>query len=229
MRMRRGSIRTIIAGEERIDLQDRLAEFLTQHPNPSKEELKTWIKANNWKADYVIEELSRLAAQQVSFLYNGEWVKSKKRMGEVDPKQLKLGIKIEMEHTSNPMVAKRIALDHLAEIKDYYTRLVKMEEEAKGKTASARLAGLPKGDTIRSSFFPEDIASGTKLYVIQSEHGSDTLFTIATKFEIYGYTTDVKKATDAFEGMLVVDDASQIKGILKKHGIKSRKPRKAGA
>jgi len=36
-----------------------------------------------------------------------------------------------MEHTNNKLVAKRIVLDHLAEFPDYYTRLAKMEDEAK--------------------------------------------------------------------------------------------------
>jgi hypothetical protein len=41
-----------------------------------------------------------------------------------------MGIAVEMEHTSCGIIAKRIALDHLAEISDYYTRLKAMEEEA---------------------------------------------------------------------------------------------------
>lgn len=49
---------------------------------------------------------------------------------DVDPKELKIGIKVEGEHTNNPEVAKRIAIDHLAEFGDYYTRLLKMEKEA---------------------------------------------------------------------------------------------------
>jgi hypothetical protein len=49
---------------------------------------------------------------------------------DVDPKELAMGIDVEKEHTDNPELAKRIALDHLAEIPDYYTRLDKMEKEA---------------------------------------------------------------------------------------------------
>lgn len=48
-----------------------------------------------------------------------------------DKHQLQLGIKIEMEHTDDPLMAKEIAKDHLFEIKDYYSRLIKMEREAK--------------------------------------------------------------------------------------------------
>ena len=47
-----------------------------------------------------------------------------------DSDQLQAGIKIEMEHTNNPEIAKCIAKDHLSEISDYYTRLKKMEAEA---------------------------------------------------------------------------------------------------
>ena len=46
-------------------------------------------------------------------------------------KELKMGIKIEAEHTDDPDIAKRIAKDHLSEFPDYYTRLEKMEKEAK--------------------------------------------------------------------------------------------------
>ena len=47
--------------------------------------------------------------------------------------QLTMGKKVEREHTKNPKVAKEIAKDHLKEFPDYYTRLKKMEHEAKEK------------------------------------------------------------------------------------------------
>jgi hypothetical protein len=46
-----------------------------------------------------------------------------------------MGIKVEMEHTKDKDMAKQIALDHLTEIPDYYTRLASMEKE--GKAANA--------------------------------------------------------------------------------------------
>lgn len=48
-------------------------------------------------------------------------------------KQLKKGIKIEMEHTTDNGEAEIIALHHLEEIPDYYTRLNKMEKSAEVK------------------------------------------------------------------------------------------------
>jgi hypothetical protein len=49
---------------------------------------------------------------------------------DADPEELKMGIEVEYEHTDSREISKKIALDHLAEIPDYYTRLKKMEEEA---------------------------------------------------------------------------------------------------
>lgn len=42
---------------------------------------------------------------------------------DVDPSELAQGIKVEMEHTNDPAVAKQIALDHLSEDSKYYTKL----------------------------------------------------------------------------------------------------------
>lgn len=43
---------------------------------------------------------------------------------DVCPDQLEVGIAVEMEHTNDPDISKQIALDHLSEIDDYYTKLV---------------------------------------------------------------------------------------------------------
>ncbi len=43
-------------------------------------------------------------------------------------KQLKMGKKVEQEHTSNPKATREIALDHLGEVPNYYTKLKKVEE-----------------------------------------------------------------------------------------------------
>jgi hypothetical protein len=45
--------------------------------------------------------------------------------------QLKMGVPIEYEHTEDKTLATKIALQHLGEIPDYYTRLNKMEASAK--------------------------------------------------------------------------------------------------
>lgn len=48
----------------------------------------------------------------------------------IDVNELKKGIAVEYEHTTSRMLSTKIALDHLAEIPDYYTRLAIMEKNA---------------------------------------------------------------------------------------------------
>jgi thiol-disulfide isomerase/thioredoxin len=45
--------------------------------------------------------------------------------------QLAIGIKVELEHTSDPAVALEIAMAHLHEMRDYYARLERMEAPGK--------------------------------------------------------------------------------------------------
>ncbi len=60
-----------------------------------------------------------------------------------DVEQYRMGLDIELEHGKidphtnvtgdDPILTGKIALAHLNEITDYYTRLAEMEEEAEGK------------------------------------------------------------------------------------------------
>src|SRR5210317_646760 len=56
-------------------------------------------------------------------------------------KELRTGIEIEHEHTDDKSKAKEIALDHLYEFPDYYTRLVKMEKEAEAELEETMTSG----------------------------------------------------------------------------------------
>lgn len=47
----------------------------------------------------------------------------------IPSEQLKIGTKVEMEHTRNPDVARRIAMDHLGENPYYYKRSNKKMDE----------------------------------------------------------------------------------------------------
>ena len=67
------------------------------------------------KSHKTVEEIAKKHRLEVSFVKN----------------QLKMGIPIEHEHTKDKDLATDIALQHLDEIPDYYTRLKKMESDAK--------------------------------------------------------------------------------------------------
>jgi hypothetical protein len=52
-----------------------------------------------------------------------------------------MGMKVEMEHTNCPLIARKIALDHLSELSDYYSRLRQMEDAAKKKLQTEEIKG----------------------------------------------------------------------------------------
>lgn len=48
---------------------------------------------------------------------------------DVDPNELMMGIEVEMEHTNDRKIAEEIAMDHLAEDPNYYTKLSTIHQE----------------------------------------------------------------------------------------------------
>jgi hypothetical protein len=70
-----------------------------------------------------VHRVPKPAAKQLDGLADREGVTP----SDVDAEQLKNGIKVEMEHTSDPKIARQIALDHLTEDPDYYKKLSRME------------------------------------------------------------------------------------------------------
>lgn len=65
-------------------------------------------------------------ARNDKFIKNG--IKEIKDITKYDPKEVQMGIKVEMEHTNNPKVAERIAKDHLREHPRYYTYFTEWEK-----------------------------------------------------------------------------------------------------
>jgi len=63
------------------------------------------------------------AEKQLTAIHLNKEVMEPADPSKVDPKELKMGIKVEMEHTNDPKKAEKIALQHLAEDPKYYTKL----------------------------------------------------------------------------------------------------------
>lgn len=59
--------------------------------------------------------------------------------GYFDPAQLRRGIEVEQEHSSNLHVAETISRQHLEEMPDYYSRLDRMEKTGKKALAGPQL------------------------------------------------------------------------------------------
>ena len=124
----------ILAQNEAMKLSDKamkVAEFLLKHPSPKDESFHKWAEDQGYKVDETEAAAYELASLFATFVLKGRANEKKLKAEDVDKDELKMGIAVEHEHTNSDEVAERISLDHLAEIPDYYTRLKKMEDEAK--------------------------------------------------------------------------------------------------
>jgi len=105
------------------DIKEKIIKFFMENPAPADKEVHKYaisLGINEHKfEEYIYSILGDILAGGRSKGFNGEY----------DPKELSMGIKVEMEHTTSPLIAEKIAKDHLAELRDYYTRLKKMESE----------------------------------------------------------------------------------------------------
>lgn len=129
--------RALADGSGTGDLEDQLIDFFAKNPKPSDEQVHNLADDLGLNPHDLETKIYKLLTD---FFASGRW--NENGQPGVDPDELRAGIKVEKEHTTNIKIAERIAKDHLAEIKDYYTRLSKMEKKA-GLTESAEVE-LPK-------------------------------------------------------------------------------------
>lgn len=93
-----------------------------------------------WRGDRHRHALASRGIKVTDLTKQGLSIKKGITEKDVLPKELEMGIKIEMEHTDNPELAKKIALDHLTEHKYYYSNL-KIYEDRFSQPASESLFG----------------------------------------------------------------------------------------
>ena len=105
----------------------KIFQFFKENPNPPDKKVHEFAESLGIDEHKFEEHIYSVLG---SIFAAGKAFENKFTEEDADPKELAMGVKVEMEHTTDPEIAKRIALDHLEEIDDYYTRLKKMEEEA---------------------------------------------------------------------------------------------------
>lgn len=110
--------------EDNDKILSYIMDFFADNPSPPDEDIHKLAKKLNLEPDDFEAKIYSILG---SILGSGKAKKEKFTEKDANPNELKMGIKIEHEHTKNKTIAKRIALDHLAELPDYYTRLKKME------------------------------------------------------------------------------------------------------
>jgi hypothetical protein len=112
--------------EKEDEVMGSIIEFFSTHEKPDDEEVHKLAEQLGIDKHQFEEKIYELLS---SFFDAG---KSKTNPPEnVDPEQLKKGMEVEKEHSNNPIITRRIALDHISEFPTYYTALEKMEKELK--------------------------------------------------------------------------------------------------
>ena len=106
------------------DLHAKIIKWFLENPYPKDDKVHAFAEKLGMDPDEFEGHIYMVLS---SILSEGN---SKGKDIKHDPKELEMGIKVEMEHTTNPIISRKIALDHLEEISDYYTRLARMESEA---------------------------------------------------------------------------------------------------
>lgn len=107
--------------------QAQIVDFFLKNPNARDEQVHALARDLGTTTDAFEGEIYHL----LSSLLKGVGKHAHVPDAAFDPRELEMGIKVEMEHTNNEDVAKIIAKDHLTEFPDYYNRLTGMEAEAK--------------------------------------------------------------------------------------------------
>lgn len=120
---------------DKYKIRKLIFKFFEKYPNPSD----TLIHRLAEKIGMDESELENEIYSFLSCFINAGYYYDRTEELKVDPQQLERGIEVEMEHTNCPIISRRIALDHLTEISDYYTRLDKMEKEAEKEINQAEV------------------------------------------------------------------------------------------
>lgn len=111
--------------ENKMDnIHNKIIKWFMENPNPEDKKVHSFADSIGIEPDKLEGHIYMILS---SILNEG---KSKNFKGKYDPEQIKMGVKVEVEHTPNTLIAEKISKDHLSEIPDYYTRLLQMEKAA---------------------------------------------------------------------------------------------------
>ena len=121
--------------QDNISLEEKIVNFFRENPYPKDDVVHAFTDKEGIDHSVLKAKIYELVC---TFLCGGVSYDKKVTEKEVAPEALKMGIDVEYEHTDKKspfaeIIAKKIALDHLAETKDlkknpYYTYLAELEK-----------------------------------------------------------------------------------------------------
>ena len=115
---------------------------------------------------------------------------------EFDTGQIIRGLAVELEHTDDPLIAMEIAIDHLTEIPDYYTKLDKMESGQCDEPDKNEISN----DSDKSQEEMEDVLLGYSPKNVGDDHPlSDILDNDGTEDDLSKLNTDEKGVNKAID------------------------------
>jgi hypothetical protein len=119
--------RGVLSDKSKIDITESIKMLINIDPN-NEEYKKALTMANELNPRFkAITEMKGGKADNLTV--NDIADKFDVPVSQIN-KQLNMGKKVEKEHTDSTTIAKEIAMDHLSEFPDYYSRLAKLEKEA---------------------------------------------------------------------------------------------------
>lgn len=118
--------RGILSNETKSKIVEAISMLINSNPE-NLEYQKALEMAKSMKGRFVSEENKIKGGKADKLSVKDIADKFGVSVSEIE-KQLRMGVKVESEHTNSQTTAKEIAMDHLSEMPDYYTRLDKMEK-----------------------------------------------------------------------------------------------------
>ena len=161
-----------------VSNRSTLVKFFNKNPNPDDESFHDFAESKGINKHKLEAEAYELATGHARFLGDGRAKEKSVTESDVDSGELSKGTEVETEHTPDRTTSKRVALDHLAEIPDYYTRLKKMEDSATSsekKTASDIMASVAQR-IYESEKSADEVSGLTRLFRLSAdvaEEGAD--------------------------------------------------------
>jgi len=185
-------------------IDEKIIAFLSENPDPSDKELHAWAEGEGLNVHQVETAIYKLATKMVKFLTGGRAMDKGVTPKSVDKGELKMGIAVEKEHTPDDETAERIAIDHLSELPDYYTRLKKMESESEGEPKDEPAEETPDEEIPTEE--PEEVNEGISLDNLKKFDKSRTQTAVKRTIDTLIELED----NDVFEG----NEASYVRSVV---------------